>query len=208
MKDPALVRAEQVAREDLVMFVNACFSCTGQREFYNDARGQAVSIEFLHAYILGNYRRLYARTLAAGINHFNQAQIVLNLLATGKQTSPEDRREEGALIAELFAANADLLTLWPRSVFEGHAVADRVLIEDESLCGNALNGPPPPVRFMIWFPSFSNRASTRSRASSSDSPSRGVTAKGCGPMAEAPTMMAACAVTLATSPPTPFEFSP
>ncbi len=104
MKDPALVRAEQVAREDLVMFVNACFSCTGQREFYNDARGQAVSIEFLHAYILGNYRRLFARTLAAGINHFNQEQIVLNLLSTGKQTSPEDRREEGALIAATLRA--------------------------------------------------------------------------------------------------------
>ena len=37
---PDRLRAEQVAREDLVMFVNACFSCTGQREFYNDARGQ------------------------------------------------------------------------------------------------------------------------------------------------------------------------
>ena len=104
MKDAADTRAEQVAREDLVMFVNACFSCTGQREFYNDARGQAVSIDFLHAYILGNYRRLYARTLAAGINHFNQAQIVLRLLATGKQTPPEDRREEGALIAATLRA--------------------------------------------------------------------------------------------------------
>ncbi len=97
-------RAEQVAREDLVMFVNACFSCTGQREFYNDARGQAVSIEFLHAYILGNYRRLYTRTLATGINHFNQAHIILNLLASGKQTPAEDRREEGALIAAALRA--------------------------------------------------------------------------------------------------------
>ncbi|MFY0581428.1 hypothetical protein ACN28S_50685 [Cystobacter fuscus] len=104
-------RAEQVAREDLVMFVNACFSCTGQREFYNDARGQSVSIEFLHAYILGNYRRLYARTLAAGINHFNQGQIILNLLATGKQTPAEDRREEGALIA------ASLRALPPQRAF-------------------------------------------------------------------------------------------
>jgi hypothetical protein len=100
----AIARAEQVAREDLVMFVNACFSCTGQREFYNDARGQAVSIEFLHEYILGNYRRLYTRTLAAGINHFNQAQIILNLLATGRQTPPEDRREEGMLIAAALRA--------------------------------------------------------------------------------------------------------
>lgn len=98
------VRIEQVAREDLVMFVNACFSCTGQREFYGDARGQSVSIEFLHQYILGNYRRLYARTLAAGINHFNQAQIVLNLLASGSPVAVEDRREEGALIAATLRA--------------------------------------------------------------------------------------------------------
>ncbi|RYZ43460.1 MAG: hypothetical protein EOO71_03540 [Myxococcaceae bacterium] len=102
--DIAGARAEQVAREDLVMFVNACFSCTGQREFYNDGRGQAVSIEFLHAYILGNYRRLYTRTLAAGINHFNQAQILLNLLASGKQTASVDRHEEGALIAAALRA--------------------------------------------------------------------------------------------------------
>lgn len=89
----------EVAREDLVMFINACLSCTGQREFYDDASGQKVSIDFLHQYILGNYRLLYARTLAAGINHFNQAQIILNLLATGKNTSPQNREEEGALIA-------------------------------------------------------------------------------------------------------------
>ncbi|MGD1913616.1 MAG: hypothetical protein ACFB2X_23090 [Rivularia sp. (in: cyanobacteria)] len=92
-------RAEVVAREDLVMFINACLSCTGQREFYDDAYGQKVSINFLHEYILGNYRLLYARTLAAGINHFNQAQIILNLLATGKNISPQHRQEEGALIA-------------------------------------------------------------------------------------------------------------
>ncbi len=62
-------RLEQVAREDLVMFINACLSCTGQKEFYDDAYGQQVSIDFLHDYILGNYRLLYARTLAVGINH-------------------------------------------------------------------------------------------------------------------------------------------
>ena len=46
----------------------------------------------------GNYRLLYARTLAAGINHFNQAQIILNLLAAGRHTRPEHRQEENALI--------------------------------------------------------------------------------------------------------------
>jgi hypothetical protein len=92
-------RLEQVAREDLVMFINACLACTGQREFYDDAYGQKVSLDFLHDYILGNYRLLYARTLAAGINHFNQGQIILKLLATGRKTQPEHRAEEGALIA-------------------------------------------------------------------------------------------------------------
>ncbi|MBC8102575.1 MAG: hypothetical protein H7Z41_08300 [Cytophagales bacterium] len=91
-------RAEQVTREDLILFLNACFVCTGQREFYSDADAQRVSIEFLHAYILGNYRLLYARTLAAGVNDFNQAEIVLNLLATGRDTPFEHRAEENSLI--------------------------------------------------------------------------------------------------------------
>ncbi|HRC57335.1 MAG TPA: hypothetical protein PKU97_15485, partial [Kofleriaceae bacterium] len=91
-------RAERVEREDMVMFINACFACSGQREFYSDARGQSVSIDFLHQYILGNYRRLYARALAAGINHFNKAQVIVNLLASGKDTAPAQRREEGDLI--------------------------------------------------------------------------------------------------------------
>ncbi|MDZ7957588.1 MAG: hypothetical protein RMY34_06725 [Aulosira sp. DedQUE10] len=97
-------RVEQVAREDLVMFINACLACTGQREFYDDAYGQRVSIDFLHDYILGNYRLLYARSLAAGINHFNQAQIILKLLATGKDTLREHKEEEGALIAHALNA--------------------------------------------------------------------------------------------------------
>lgn len=97
-------RSQQVAREDLVMFINACFACTGQREFYTDRNAQRVSIDFLHQYILGNYRRLYARTLAAGINHFNQGQIILNLLATGRNLPVEDRTEEGELITAALCA--------------------------------------------------------------------------------------------------------
>ena len=91
-------RVEAVAQEDLVMFINACFSCTGQREFYDNDCGQKVSLDFLHDYILGNYRLLYCRTLATGINHFNQMQIILKLLATGRETKPEDRAEENRLI--------------------------------------------------------------------------------------------------------------
>lgn len=95
---------ERVAREDLVTFINAAFACNGQREFYADARGQAVAIDFLHAYVLGNYRLLYARSLAAGINHFNQAEVIVHLLADGRHAAPEHRAEEGALIAAALRA--------------------------------------------------------------------------------------------------------
>ncbi len=90
---------EQIGREDLVLFVNACFACTGQGDFYGDSEGQRLSIHFLHEYARVNYRRLYARTLAAGINHFNQGLIILGLLGDARGLSPEQRREEGALIA-------------------------------------------------------------------------------------------------------------
>ncbi len=91
---------DRLEREDLAMFINACFACTGQAEYYADSRGQDVAISFLHEYTLGNYRRLYARTLAAGVNHFNQSLIVTNLLAAGAPRAERDRAEEGALIAE------------------------------------------------------------------------------------------------------------
>ena len=99
--------AERVTREDLVMFINACFACTGQREFYGDAQGQRVSIDFLHDYILGNYRLLYARSMAAGINHFSRATALVRLLATGREATAAHRVEEGALIsASLGTASA------------------------------------------------------------------------------------------------------
>lgn len=87
--------AERTQREDIVHFLNACFACTGQREFYENSNSQRVSIDFLHGYMLGNYRSIYARTLAVGVNHFNQSQIVLRLLASGKEAVPN----EGALIS-------------------------------------------------------------------------------------------------------------
>lgn len=90
----------RVEREDLVTFINAAFSSTGQREFYGTAAGQAISIDFLHEYIGGNYRRLYARCLAVGLNHFNAGKIIVNLLATARQTvgAHEQWREEGRLV--------------------------------------------------------------------------------------------------------------
>lgn len=86
-------------REDLVMFINACFAATSQHEYYTDRLEQSVSIGFLHQYVLANYRRVYARSLAAGINHFNQALVVTNLLRVGAPADPDHRSEEGELIA-------------------------------------------------------------------------------------------------------------
>lgn len=90
---------EKSEREDIVMFVNACFAATGQNEYYSDQYTDAVSIDFLHQYVLANYRTVYARALSAGINHFSQAFIVRNLLRAGAPRDPRLRQEEGLLIA-------------------------------------------------------------------------------------------------------------
>lgn len=90
---------EKCEREDLVMFVNACFAATGQKEYYSDRYAQSVSIDFLHQYVLVNYRRVYTRTLAVGVNHFNQALIIRNLLRAGAPADQSLRDEEGRLIA-------------------------------------------------------------------------------------------------------------
>ena len=103
---------EKSDREDLVMFINACFAATRQNEYYTDRFEQSVSIEFLHLYVLHNYRQIYARTIASGINHFNQAQIILNLLASGAPKETQHRREEGELIAN------GLLKLPPNRVYK------------------------------------------------------------------------------------------
>jgi hypothetical protein len=103
--------AERVAREDLVLFINACFAATGQSEFYGDAAGQGVSLRFLHEYIQGNYRRLYARTLAAGINHHSRGLIALSLLRAGAPSDTAQREEEGRLLL------ATLLTLPPHRAY-------------------------------------------------------------------------------------------
>ncbi|WP_219907936.1 hypothetical protein [Enhygromyxa salina] len=92
-------RLLELEREDLLSFINAALACTGQDEFYGDATGQALSIGFFHEYVLGNYRRMYAHCLAAGINDFNRTKIIFNLLTTSAGVSAPDRHEEGQLIA-------------------------------------------------------------------------------------------------------------
>lgn len=91
-------RYRHLEYQDVVLFINACFACTRQQEFYSQGL-EPVSIAFLHQYMLGNYRRLYARTLAVGVNHFNRALIVFNLLSAGAPKNADAQAEEGALIA-------------------------------------------------------------------------------------------------------------
>ncbi|OED43566.1 hypothetical protein AB833_03480 [Chromatiales bacterium (ex Bugula neritina AB1)] len=90
---------EQLEREDLVMFINTCFAATNQHEYYNDGLTESISVQFLHEYVLYNYRRLYSLCLGLQINHFNKQTIIINLLASGVPAT-EFRREEGKLIAE------------------------------------------------------------------------------------------------------------
>ncbi len=99
--------SERVTREDLLLFVNACFACTGQKEFYSDGYGQRVSLAFLHEYIAGNYRALYARVLACGVNDLNRALVVRHLLATGAafaRAPAAARGEENALVTRTLHA--------------------------------------------------------------------------------------------------------
>ncbi|MEU9890701.1 hypothetical protein [Sphaerisporangium sp. NPDC051011] len=73
--------ADLVACEDLLLFVNAAITATGQREFHSTQGEQRLSLEFLHSYIEVNYPDLYAATLALDINDHNAALIIRNLLA-------------------------------------------------------------------------------------------------------------------------------
>lgn len=95
--------ADLVAAEDVLFFVNAAITATGQREFRSDAVGQQLSLDFLHAYVRVNYRRVYASSLALDINDHNAARIVLGLLETAGEASAEERRTEGRLIAARLA---------------------------------------------------------------------------------------------------------
>ncbi|MEW1611688.1 MULTISPECIES: hypothetical protein [unclassified Streptomyces] len=95
--------ADLVAAEDVLLFVNAAITATGQREFRSDAVGQQLSLEFLHTYVRVNYRHLYAASLALDINDHNAARIVFGLLETAGEASAEERRTEGRLIAARLA---------------------------------------------------------------------------------------------------------
>lgn len=90
--------AAQTEAQDIVLFLNACLSGTGQGEFYSSAAAQQSSLDFLHAYMCTNYRALYAGVLALSPNHHNVARIVFQLLASGRDLPPSEARLEGALL--------------------------------------------------------------------------------------------------------------
>ncbi|MEU6763802.1 hypothetical protein ABZ916_14920 [Streptomyces sp. NPDC046853] len=92
-----------VAAEDVLLFVNAAITSTGQREFRSDADEQRLSLDFLHAYMLGNYRDLYAGVLALDINDHNAVLVIRRLLETSREASADQRRSEGRLIASRLA---------------------------------------------------------------------------------------------------------
>ncbi|WP_327356598.1 hypothetical protein [Streptomyces sp. NBC_01304] len=96
--------ADLIAAEDVLLFVNAAITSTGQREFRSDADEQRMSLDFLHEYVRVNYRPLYAATLALDINDHNAARIIEQLLVTAREADAEQRRVEGRLIAVRLAA--------------------------------------------------------------------------------------------------------
>ncbi|MFI6468759.1 hypothetical protein ACIBL5_00600 [Streptomyces sp. NPDC050516] len=103
--------ADLVAAEDVLLFVNAAVTATGQREFRSGAAEQRLSLDFLHAYVRVNYRRVYAAVLALDINDHNAALIVRHLLESAGEASAEEKRTEGQLIA------ARLAVLPPQRVY-------------------------------------------------------------------------------------------
>ncbi|WNI25143.1 hypothetical protein [Streptomyces sp. ITFR-16] len=95
--------ADLIAAEDVLLFVNAAVTATGQREFHSGAGHQQLSLDFLHAYVRINYRRVYAASLALDINDHNAVRIVRGLLEHAADASAEERRTEGRLIAARLA---------------------------------------------------------------------------------------------------------
>ncbi|WP_375165456.1 hypothetical protein [Streptomyces sp.] len=71
-----------VAADDVLLFVNAAITSTGQREFHGDADEQRLSLDFLHAYMLGNYRDLYA-----GFGHLLRQDVLGGYRGRGRAPS-------------------------------------------------------------------------------------------------------------------------
>lgn len=96
--------ADLIAAEDVLLFVNAAVTATGQREFHSRADQQRLSLSFLHEYVRVNYRAIYAAVLALDINDHNAVRIIVELLRTADEADAEQKRAEGRLIAARLAA--------------------------------------------------------------------------------------------------------
>ncbi|MFE1960980.1 hypothetical protein [Streptomyces sp. NPDC059479] len=97
--DPAETFSDLIAAEDVLLFVNAAVTATGQREFHSGAHAQRLSLAFLHEYVRVNYRPVYAASLALDINDHNAVMVIEELLRTPREASLEEKRVEGRLIA-------------------------------------------------------------------------------------------------------------
>ncbi|MFI2302725.1 ARPP-2 domain-containing protein [Actinacidiphila glaucinigra] len=62
-------RGAAVAAEDVLLFVNAAITATGQREFRSGAGEQRLSLDFLHAHLYGDLVHHYA-TLMPPVQEF------------------------------------------------------------------------------------------------------------------------------------------
>lgn len=90
---------EQIERSDVILLINACLAGTGQASFYARSEQQQASLGFLHEYMLGNYRALYALVLTLGINDFSRQEILFNLLST-RPPNRETQQQESPLIGK------------------------------------------------------------------------------------------------------------
>jgi hypothetical protein len=94
---------DRVRREDMLLFVNAGLTATGQGGFYHGAVEERLSLSFLHQYIAENYRRLYTLLLAGGLNDHNTAHAIFTLLAGGAPKDPKERALENELLSKSMA---------------------------------------------------------------------------------------------------------
>jgi hypothetical protein len=79
---------DRLVCEDVVLFANAAVTSTGQREFRSGAADQRLSVDFLHRYMLGNYRDLYAATRAPAGTPVAQRRLEGRLIARRLERMP------------------------------------------------------------------------------------------------------------------------
>ena len=89
---------QRVFREDMLLYINAGLTATGQGGYYHGESAERLSLAFLHQYIGQNYRTFYTLCLSVGLNDHNLAHSVFCLLKMGSPESLDSRRIENRLI--------------------------------------------------------------------------------------------------------------